>query len=92
MTIATLARLASTSATTIYLVEAGRSVPRVAIMRRIAAVLGLGADDVAEFRDSLPTAPAGPVEAARRLEGKGYPTMLALRAASGAWRATDRTE
>ena len=48
-----LARLADVAPSTVYLIEAGKTTPQPAVMRRIAAALKVGARDVAEFRRAL---------------------------------------
>ena len=53
LTIRDLARMAGVAPSTIYLTEAGRTIPRPAVMRRIAAALGVAAHEVAEFRSAI---------------------------------------
>ena len=53
LSIRELARLADVAPSTIYLTEAGRTVPRPSVMRRIAAALGVDAHEVAEFRRAI---------------------------------------
>ena len=48
-----LARLADVAPSTIYLTEAGRTAPQPAVMRRIAAALGVDSVQVAEFRRAV---------------------------------------
>jgi len=53
LSIRELARLADVAPSTIYLTEAGRTIPHPSVMRRIAAALGVDAHDVAEFRRAI---------------------------------------
>ena len=55
LTIRDLARLAGVAASTVYLIEARRAMPRPATMRAIAAALGVKAAQVAEFRRAIET-------------------------------------
>ena len=48
-----LARLADVAPTTVYLIEAGKTSPQSAVMRRIAAALGVEARQVAEFARAI---------------------------------------
>ena len=48
-----LARLAGVSRTTVYLTETGRTVPRPAVMRRMAVALRVDPHTVAEFRQAI---------------------------------------
>ena len=48
-----LARLADVAPTTVYLIEAGKTTPQPAVMRRIAAALGVKARQVAEFARAI---------------------------------------
>ena len=48
-----LAREADVAPSTIYLIEAGRTSPQPAVMRRIAAALGVDPRHVAEFRAAI---------------------------------------
>ena len=48
-----LARLADVAPTTVYLIEAGKTTPQPAVMRRIAAALGVEARQVAEFARAI---------------------------------------
>jgi len=50
-----LARLAGVALSTVYLIEAGRSTPRSAAIRRLAAALDVDPMDVAELRRALRT-------------------------------------
>ena len=61
-----LARKAGVAPSTVYLVEAGRTQPRLAIMRRICEALGVAPGEVEEFKRAL--ADASIDEAA---DGKG---------------------
>ena len=48
-----LARLADVAPSTVYMAEAGRTTPQPAVMRRIAAALGVDPLQVAEFRSAV---------------------------------------
>ncbi len=48
-----LARLADVAPSTIYLIEAARTTPQPAVMRRIAAALAIDPKQVAEFREAI---------------------------------------
>ncbi|MCC6177270.1 MAG: helix-turn-helix transcriptional regulator [Chloroflexi bacterium] len=50
LSIRELARIAAVAPSTIYMIEAGRSVPRFAAIRRICTALGVQAHEIAEFR------------------------------------------
>ncbi len=53
LSIRELARLAGVAPSTIYLTEAGRTMPRASVMRRIAAVLDVDPNDIVEFRRAI---------------------------------------
>ena len=53
LSIRDLARLADVAPSTVYLTEAGRTTPQPAVMRRIAAALGIDPLQVAEFRSAV---------------------------------------
>ncbi len=53
LSIRELARTAGVAPSTVYLIEAGRTTPRPAVMRRIAAALEVDAHRVAEFRRAI---------------------------------------
>ena len=53
LTIRDLARRADVAPSTVYLTEAGKTTPRPAVMRRIAAALGVEARQVAEFARAI---------------------------------------
>jgi len=48
-----LARQASVAASTVYLIEAGKTTPRPSIVRRLASVLGVEAREIDEFRRAI---------------------------------------
>ncbi len=48
-----LARLADVAPATVYLIEAGKMTPQPAVMRRIAAALGVEARQVMEFAQAI---------------------------------------
>ena len=48
-----LARLAEVNLSTVYLIEAGRTTPRGAVIRRLSAALGVDPMAVAEFRRAV---------------------------------------
>jgi transcriptional regulator with XRE-family HTH domain len=48
-----LAKEARVAPSTIYLIERGRSTPRPAIMRRLAAALGVDPSEINEFRRAI---------------------------------------
>jgi len=53
LTIRELARAAGVASSTIYLTETRRTTPRPAVMRRIASVLEVDAQQVGEFRRAI---------------------------------------
>ncbi|MDP8924168.1 MAG: helix-turn-helix domain-containing protein, partial [Chloroflexota bacterium] len=53
LSIRELARLAGVAPSTVYLIEAGRTTPRPAVMRRLAATLGADARQIEEFRRAI---------------------------------------
>ena len=53
LSIRELARQASIAPSTLYLIEAGRSVPRQRVTRQIAAVLGVDPMAIDEFRQHI---------------------------------------
>ncbi len=53
LSIRELARTAGVAPSTVYLIEAGRTTPQPAVMRRIAAALGIDPLQVAEFRSAV---------------------------------------
>jgi DNA-binding XRE family transcriptional regulator len=61
LTIRELAQLANVAPSTVYLVEAGRTVPRLAIVRRLTAVLRVQPHQIAEFASAIEASkrPAG---------------------------------
>lgn len=48
-----LARLAGVAPSTIYLIEAGRTTPRLSVIRRLAEVLAVDPQAVTEFRRAI---------------------------------------
>jgi DNA-binding XRE family transcriptional regulator len=52
-----LAQKAGVTASTIYLIEVGRTEPRLKVMRQICEALGVKPQDVDEFRRALEEAP-----------------------------------
>ena len=48
-----LARLADVAPSTVYLIETGKTTPQPAVMRRMAAALGVEARHVAEFARAI---------------------------------------
>lgn len=48
-----LARKANVTPSTIYLIEAGKTHPRLKVMRQICEALGVAPQDVEEFRRTL---------------------------------------
>jgi transcriptional regulator with XRE-family HTH domain len=50
LSIRDLARLADVAPSTIYLIEAGRTTPRLSVIRRLSAALDVDPQAVAEFR------------------------------------------
>lgn len=53
-----LAQKAGVTASTIYLIEVGRTEPRLKVMRQICEALNVKPQDVDEFRRALEEAPA----------------------------------
>ena len=53
LTIRELAELANVAPSTIYLIEAGRSVPQLSVVRRLAEALDVDPTTVAEFRRAI---------------------------------------
>jgi transcriptional regulator with XRE-family HTH domain len=53
LTIRELSNLANVAPSTIYLIEAGRSVPRLSVMRCLAEALGVEPNTVVEFRRAI---------------------------------------
>jgi transcriptional regulator with XRE-family HTH domain len=66
-----LGRLASVAASTIYLIEAGRTTPRPSIVRKLAAALEVEPQDIDEFRRAIEVSRL-PASARRR--GRGQPS------------------
>lgn len=48
-----LAKKAGVTASTIYLIEAGRTTPRLSIMRRLADALHVNPQDIDEFQHAI---------------------------------------
>jgi DNA-binding XRE family transcriptional regulator len=59
LSIRELARRASVAPSTIYLIEAGRTIPRQRVARQIAEVLGIDPMKVAELRRRIEATKAG---------------------------------
>jgi transcriptional regulator with XRE-family HTH domain len=53
LSIRELARQASVAPSTLYLIEAGRTMPRPRVVRCLAAVLGVEPNEVDEFRRAI---------------------------------------
>ena len=53
LTVRELAALTGVAASTIYLTETGRTAPRPSVMKRLAASLGVGPLEIAEFRRAI---------------------------------------
>jgi len=58
LTIRGLAQQAGVVPSTVYLIEAGRSVPRLSVVRRLAAALEIDPAAVDEFRHAIAAAQA----------------------------------
>jgi DNA-binding XRE family transcriptional regulator len=58
LSIRELARLADVASGTIAMIEAGRTTPRLSIVRRLAAALGVDQTEVIEFRQAIEAAAA----------------------------------
>jgi transcriptional regulator with XRE-family HTH domain len=58
LTIRGLAQRAGVVPSTVYLIEAGRSVPRLSVVRRLAAALEIDPAAVDEFRQAIEAAQA----------------------------------
>jgi transcriptional regulator with XRE-family HTH domain len=58
LTIRALAAQAGVAPSTIYLIEAGRTVPRLSVVRRLATALAVPAATVDEFRQAIEVAKA----------------------------------
>ncbi len=63
-----LGRLAGVASSTIYLIETGRTTPRLSVVRRLAAALGVDPPEVDEFRHAIELAKDLPVRSPRRAE------------------------
>lgn len=59
-----LAKLAGITASTVYLVESGRTAPHFKVMRAVCAALGMQPSEVDEFRAVLEPIPAPTRQAA----------------------------
>ena len=59
LSIRELARRASVAPSTIFLIEAGRTVPRQRVARQIAEVLGVDAMEITELRRRIDATKAG---------------------------------
>jgi len=53
LSIRELAQLANVAPSTIYLIEAGRSIPQLGVIRRLATALEVDPHTVAEFRRAI---------------------------------------
>jgi transcriptional regulator with XRE-family HTH domain len=73
-----LGRLASVAASTIYLIEAGRTTPRPSIVRKLAAALEVDPRDIDEFRRAIEVSQL-PSTARRRSECQPSPGDAAER-------------
>ena len=60
LTIRGLAQQAGVAPSTVYLIEAGRTVPRLSVVRRLAAALEIDPATVDEFRHAIVAAQAPP--------------------------------
>ncbi len=78
LTLRDLARVVGVGVRTIDRIETGGRLPHLPLVQRIAAALAVEPGMVAEFRAAV--LPPDDEEAARRLEGMGYPRRLAQRA------------
>jgi transcriptional regulator with XRE-family HTH domain len=58
LTIRGLAQQAGVAPSTVYLIEAGRTVPRLSVVRRLATALGVAPPTVDEFRQAIAAAQA----------------------------------
>jgi transcriptional regulator with XRE-family HTH domain len=58
LTIRGLAQQAGVAPSTVYLIEAGRTVPRLSMVRRLATALGMEPAAVDEFRQAIAAAQA----------------------------------
>jgi transcriptional regulator with XRE-family HTH domain len=58
LTIRGLAQEAGVAPSTVYLIEAGRTVPRLSVVRRLATALGVPPATVTEFRHAIEAAQA----------------------------------
>ena len=56
LSIRELAQQAGVSPSTIYLIEIGRSIPRLSVVQRLATVLGVEPQAVDEFRQAIEAA------------------------------------
>jgi transcriptional regulator with XRE-family HTH domain len=55
-----LAREAAVAPSTVYLIEAGRTLPRLSVVRRLVNVLGVDPDAVDEFRRAIDATKVAP--------------------------------
>ena len=58
LTMRDLAEQAGVAPATIYLIEAGRTTPRLSVVRRLAAALGVEPHEIDEFRRAMEQAQA----------------------------------
>jgi transcriptional regulator with XRE-family HTH domain len=82
LSIRELARRARVSASTIYLTEAGRTIPQPGVVRRLCAALGVEPSEVAEFRRAIEASklPVGSIRGLARRNGAQHDIPGAPRA------------
>jgi len=69
LSIRALAQQAGVAPSTVYLIEAGRTIPRFTVIRRLAATLGVEPAAIDEFRQAIEA--AREPRTAKRPEGAG---------------------
>jgi transcriptional regulator with XRE-family HTH domain len=71
LSIRELAREASVAPSTVYLIESGRTTPRLRVVRRLAAALGVEPNEIDEFRRAI-EATKGPAGRTRPADTGGH--------------------
>ena len=66
LTVRGLARKAGVAASTVFLVESGRSVPRFSVVEKLSAALGIEPKEIVEFAEAIRLAAEGGRKGRRR--------------------------